>query len=338
MNPVNIREQQGREKPLLVVVGPTAVGKTAFSLRLGQKFDGEIVSADSRLLYKGLDIGTAKPTPAELRLVRHHLIDVCLPDKTITLGQYKRLADATIEEIHRRGKLPLLVGGTGQYIRAIIEGWGIPEVPPHKRLRRALEAIDHDELVRWLRCLDEESARRIDPRNIRRVIRALEVTLVTGRPMSSMQRKTRPAYTMFLLGLTCERQKLFTRIDARVERMMKQGFLEEVIRLRQAGYGRFLPSMSGLGYRQLWAYLEGECTLEEALERIKFETHRFVRQQYTWFRLDDEDIHWFDVLDFEWQKSAEYCVERWLDKFVHHHSGIAELSTHEEAGLCQHQR
>lgn len=328
MNPVDIKARQAQGKPLLVVVGPTAVGKTAFSLRLGKKYGGEIVSADSRLLYKGLDVGTAKPTPAERRLVRHHLIDVCLPDETITLGQYKHLAEASIDEIHQRGKLPLLVGGTGQYIRAIIEGWAIPEVPPQKRLRRALEATGHDELVRWLRYLDEESARRIDPRNIRRVIRALEVTLVTGRPMSFMQRKTPPAYHMLLLGLTCDRQKLYARIDVRLQRMMKQGFLEEVTQLRQAGYERFLPSMSGLGYRQLWAYLEGECTLEEALERIKFETHRFVRQQYTWFRLDDEDFHWFDVLEFEWQKSAEYCVERWLDKIGHLPPGIAELSTH----------
>jgi tRNA dimethylallyltransferase len=328
VNLVDSKEQQAQRRPLLVVVGPTAIGKTAFSLRLGLKYGGEIVSADSRLLYKGLDIGTAKPTPAERRLVRHHLIDVCQPNETITLGQYKRLAEASIDEIHNRGKLPLLVGGTGQYVRAIIEGWGIPEVPPQKRLRKVLEAIGHDELVRWLRYLDEESARRIDPRNIRRVIRALEVTLITGRPMSFMQRKTPPAYNIHFLGLTCDRKKLYERIDNRVEKMMMQGFLEEVTHLRKGEYERYLPSMSGLGYRQLWAYLEGECGLDEAIERIKFETHRFVRQQYTWFRLDDEDIHWFDVQELGWRKSAEYCVESWLEKTGYLPSNIAEPSTH----------
>lgn len=327
MNLVDSKEQQAQRKPFLVVVGPTAVGKTAFSLRLGQKYAGEIVSADSRLLYKGLDIGTAKPTPAERRLVRHHLIDVCQPDETITLGQYKRLAEASIDEIHSRGKLPLLVGGTGQYVRAIIEGWGIPEVPPQKRLRKALEATGHDELVRWLRYLDEESARRIDARNIRRVIRALEVTLITGLPMSFMQRKTPPPYNIYLLGLTCDRKNLYEWIDNRVEKMMMQGFLEEVTHLRKVGYERYLPSMSGLGYRQLWAYLEGECNLEEAIERIKFETHRFVRQQYTWFRLDDEDIHWFDVKELEWQKSVEFGVEKWLGTISTLPSNITEPST-----------
>lgn len=327
MNLVDSKEQQAQRRPLLVVVGPTAVGKTTFSLWLGQKYAGEIVSADSRLFYKGLDIGTAKPTPAERRLVRHYLIDVCLPDETITLGQYKRLAEASIDEIHSRGKLPLLVGGTGQYVRAIIEGWGIPEVPPQKRLRKVLEATGHDELVRWLRYLDEESARRIDARNIRRVIRALEVTLITGRPMSFMQRKTPPPYNIYLLGLTCDRKNLYEWIDNRVEKMMMQGFLEEVTHLWKVGYERYLPSMSGLGYRQLWAYLEGECNLEEAIERIKFETHRFVRQQYTWFRLDDEDIHWFDVKELEWQKSVEFGVEKWLGTISSLPSNITEPST-----------
>jgi tRNA dimethylallyltransferase len=324
---VSTKGGQIRIRPLLVLVGPTAVGKTAFSLKLGQKYGGEIVSADSRLLYKGLDIGTAKPTPAERELIPHHLIDICQPDETITLGQYKHLAEATIGEIQDRGKLPLLVGGTGQYVRAIIEGWGIPKVPPQERLRRVLEGAGQDELFRWLHALDEESAGRIDPRNVRRVIRALEVTLVTGRPMSEVQRKSPPDYQILTVGLTCDREKLYAKIDSRVEEMMDQGFLEEVIQLRKSGYDRFLPSMSGLGYRQIWAYLEEEYTLEEAIERIKFETHRFVRQQYTWFRLDDEDIFWFDVLELEWQKAAEACIERWLERTGQLPSAIAEPLT-----------
>lgn len=327
MKPVDKKGGQIQKKPLLVLVGPTAIGKTAFSLKLGQKYSGEIVSADSRLLYKGLDIGTAKPNPAERSLVPHHLIDVCQPDETITLGQYKRMAEATIGDIQERGNLPFLVGGTGQYIRAIVEGWGIPEVPPQEQLREILEVLGQDELFRWLRYLDRESAGRIDPRNVRRVIRALEVTLITGRPMSVMQRKTPPDYNILMLGLTCNREQLYARIDARVDKMMDRGFLEEVTQLRKSGYDRSLPSMSGLGYRQIWAYLERECTLEEAIERIKFETHRFVRQQYTWFRLDDEKIHWFDVLELGWQKSAEDCVEKWLEKLGQPPSGIAEPLT-----------
>lgn len=298
--------------PLLAIVGPTAIGKTNISIQLGARFSGEIVSADSRLLYKGLDIGTAKPSSDERLIIPHHLIDICRPDETITLGQYKRMAVAAIDAIQKKGDLPLLVGGTGQYVRAIIEGWGIPEVPPQERLRDVLESLGEDELNLWLRQLDPISARRIESRNIRRVIRAIEVTLITGQPMSVMQRKSPPAYEVRIIGLTCDRRVLYERIDARVNEMMQTGFLDEVAGLRRRGYDRRLPSMSGLGYRQLWAYLEGECELDEAIERIKFETHRFARQQYTWFRLDDSNITWFNVQGRKWEKSVELFVEQWL--------------------------
>jgi tRNA dimethylallyltransferase len=282
-------------KPLLVLVGPTAVGKTALSLVLARRFDGEVVSADSRLFYRGLDIGTAKPTADEQAVVPHHLIDVCRPDETLTLGEYQRRAYAAIDAIQRRGRLPLLVGGTGQYVKAVVEGWGIPEVPPQPQLRRRLESLGTAELARWLQQLDPEAAARIDPRNMRRMIRALEVTLVMGRRMSELQRKKPPPYDRLTLGLTCERDPLYQRIDERVDQMMAAGLLEEVQALRAAGYSRRLPAMSGLGYRQLWAHLEGEMSLPAAVDRVKFETHRFVRQQYTWFRLDDPAIHWFDA-------------------------------------------
>lgn len=281
--------------PLLVIVGPTAVGKTALALWLAEKLDGEIVSADSRLLYQGMDVGTAKPTAAERQRVPHHLIDVCRPDETLSLGEYQRLAYAAIEAIHQRGRLPILVGGTGQYAQAVVGGWGIPAVPPQPALRTALAALGGPELARWLQELDPLAAGRIDPRNVRRVIRALEVIMVSGRPMSLLQRKSAPPYQMVMVGLTCGRAELYRRIDKRVEQMMADGLLAELQGLRAAGYGRDLPAMSGLGYRQLWAYLDGECTLAEAVERIQFETHRFARQQYTWFRLDDPAIHWFDV-------------------------------------------
>jgi tRNA dimethylallyltransferase len=298
--------------PLVVLVGPTAVGKTAISLQLAARFGGEIVSADSRLFYRGLDIGTAKPSNAELSQVPHHLIDICMPDETITLGEYRGLAMAAIRDIQARGRVPFLVGGTGQYIRAIVEGWGIPEVPPQKRFREILADMNDQEVVRWLRFLDPLSARRIDPRNIRRVIRALEVTITTGRPMSQLQQKHPLDDDILNIGLTCKRDILYARIDGRVDRMMAAGFLDEVKELTQKGYNRHLPAMSGLGYRQLLAYLGDELTLVQAIERIKFETHRFARQQYTWFRIEGEDIHWFDVQEPAWMDAVEDKAGDWL--------------------------
>lgn len=298
--------------PLLVLIGPTAVGKTALSLQLAKRFNGEIVSADSRLFYLGMDIGTARPTPAERGEVVHHLIDICRPDETLTLGEYQRLAYRAIEDIQRRGRLPILVGGTGQYVKAVVEGWGIPEVPPQPALREALARLDNEEVTRWLRALDPVAAERIDPRNVRRVIRALEVTLLSGRPISELQRKTPPPYTIYTIGLTCDREALYRRVDERVDNMMAAGLLDEVKALREEGYGRDLPSMSGLGYQQLLAHLDSELTLDEAVERIKFETHRFVRQQYTWFRLEDTAVNWFDNCAGETWPAVANLVATWL--------------------------
>lgn len=295
---------------MLGLVGPTAVGKTALSLRLARRFNGEIVSADSRLFYRGLDIGAAKPTAVERAAVPHHLIDVCAPDETLSLGEYRRLAYRAIDAIHARDHLPILVGGTGQYVRAIVEGWGIPEVAPRPALRAALEAMGASELARWLAALDPTAAARIDPRNVRRVVRALEVTLTAGRPISALQQKSPPPYDARIVGLRRGRQALYARIDARVDAMMAEGLLDEVTRLRDAGYGGDLPSMSGLGYRQLLAHLAGEMTLDEAVARIKFETHRFARQQATWFREDDPRIAWFDADDAE---EIVDWVGRWLE-------------------------
>jgi tRNA dimethylallyltransferase len=297
---------------LLVIVGPTAVGKTALSLDMASQFDGEIVSADSRLLYRGLDIGTDKPSNEDRRRVPHHLIDICQPDDRISLGQYQRLAYSAIQEIHERGRLPVLTGGTGQYVHAIVEGWSIPAVPPQEELRGALLKLGQAELARWLSVLDPKSAKKIDRRNVRRVIRALEVTLVKGVPMSTLRRRKKPELDIKQLGLNGSRELLFRKVDIRVDAMMKKGLLDEVISLRDQGYHRQLSSMSGLGYRQLLAFLEGECTLDEAVERIKFETHRFIRQQSNWFRLDDPNISWFDIEKESWPEKASEEVRKWL--------------------------
>lgn len=298
--------------PLLVIVGPTAVGKTALALRIASEFGGEIISADSRLFYRGMDIGTAKPSVAERELIPHHLIDICAPDETLSLGQYQQAAYETIAALQLRGRLPILVGGTGQYVQAVVEGWGIPRVAPQPALRFILEKLGGAELARWLAVLDPEAATTIDPRNVRRVIRALEVTLVSGYPISQLQRKKPLKYRIAIIGLRCRRAALYERIDRRVDEMMAAGLLAEVEKLREMGYGRSLPSMSGLGYRQLMAHLEGEMNLAEAVQRIKFETHRFVRQQNTWFRADDPRIVWFDTEEAGMETAVLDFVREWL--------------------------
>jgi tRNA dimethylallyltransferase len=286
--------------PLIAIIGPTAVGKTRLSLRLAQEFDGEIISADSRQVYRGMDIGTAKPTPEERARVLHHLIDVVAPDETLTLAQYQELAYDAIVYVLDRGRVPFLVGGTGQYVRAVVEGWGIPRVPPNEELRaelyRQAEVEGEAALHAHLWEVDTTAAERIDPRNVRRVVRALEVYLETGQPISELQRKKPPPYRILQIGLTMERQEIYRRIDERVDRMIEAGLVEEVRGLVEQGYGYDLSSMSGLGYQQIGLYLRGEVSLEKAIQFIKSHTRRFVRHQYNWFRLDDENIRWFDVL------------------------------------------
>jgi len=301
--------------PLVVIVGPTAVGKTEIALRLGEALNGEVVSADSRQVYRGMDIGTAKPTPEEQAQVLHHLIDIIAPDEPFSLGQYQELAYAAIDDILERGRLPLLVGGTGQYVWAVVEGWGIPRVPPQPELRAELEQVAEREgataLHERLRALDPVAAARIDPRNVRRVIRALEVCLITGQPISAQQRKSPPPYRILIIGLTRPRSVLYARIDARVEQMIAAGLVDEVQRLLQAGYSPELPSMSSLGYREIAAYLQGEISLEEAVARIKREPRRFVRQQGTWFRRDDPRIRWFDLEETRYEE-----IERAVKEFL----------------------
>jgi len=284
---------------VLVIVGPTAVGKTALALHLGQVFGGEVVSADSRQIYRYMDIGTAKATPEERALVPHHLLDVVDPDGELTLAHYRRLASEAIAEIWARGKLPMLVGGTGLYIRALIEGWTVPEVPPDPALRERLQAeterLGAEALHATLAQADPQAAQRIDPRNVRRVIRALEVYYRTGQPISTLQRQVAPDWRVLPIGLTRPRPALYARLDARVEEMIARGLEREVRWLLAQGYDERLPSMSGLGYRQMIQYLRGQATLAEAVALIKRHTRRFVRQQYNWFRLTDPRLHWFDL-------------------------------------------
>jgi len=284
---------------LLSIVGPTGVGKSKLALRLAQAFDGEIVSADSRQVYRYMDIATAKPRRDEMSLIPHHLINIVNPDENFSLAQYQKLAYRAIDDIGQRHKLPILVGGSGLYVWSVVEGWGVPKVPPDPDFRCHLEARaaqgNGAELYCELERIDPIAAERIDKRNVRRVIRALEIYRGTKPAAHQPQPNKAPSYNILLIGLTADRVKLYHRIDLRVDRMIEQGLVQEVKRLTDMGYGLDLSAMSGIGYRQIGMFLKGELSLTVAVQQIKFESHRFVRHQYNWFKLKDNRIQWFDI-------------------------------------------
>jgi tRNA dimethylallyltransferase len=302
-------------KLLVAIVGPTGIGKTRLALKLAKKFQGEIISADSRQVYRYMDIGTAKPTPAELASVPHHLIDVVNPDEEFNLALFQEKTYQAMDDIYRRGKLPFLVGGTGLYIKAIIEKFSLPGIPPDQKFRYNIEkeADDKtlDDLYAKLAASDPDAAAKIDRRNVRRLTRALEVHAKAGKAFSQLGTKEPSEFTSFIIGLTTDRAELYHKVDHRIDEMIKRGFIKEVEGLIKKGYAFDLPSMSGIGYRQIGQYLRGEMTLEMAIQKIKTETHRFIRHQYAWFRLTDERIHWFDV---EKVKDAE--IEKELAEFL----------------------
>lgn len=306
----------GKLLPLLVILGPTASGKTNLGIELAHALNGEIINADSRQVYRYMDIGTAKPTPEQCRQAPHHLLDIVNPDENLSLAQYQRMAYATIDELHRQGKLPLLVGGTGQYITAVIEGWSIPEAPPNIILRAELEAFAEQQgseaLHARLSELDPDAAASIHHRNVRRVVRALEVCLETGLPISQLQQKHMPPYSILQYGLQMERNKLYERADQRLNRMMEQGFLDEVRGLLNMGYNRKLPSMSGLGYRELAGHLIDHIPLAEAVAATAASTRDFIRRQLTWFRGHDNGIIWLDAAQLDTAAICESSA-RWLE-------------------------
>jgi tRNA dimethylallyltransferase len=288
---------------MIAIVGPTAVGKSELALHLAQYFPIEIISADSRQVYRYMDIGTNKPSPAERALVPHHVIDVVEPDEDFSLAMYHQLASEALKAIQQKGKLPLLVGGSGLYVWSLVEGWKIPQVPPDQKLRRQLEARAEQEgshrLYQELQDFDPMAAAKINPSNTRRIVRALEIYHKAGQRPSQLQRKEAPGFPSLLIGLTRERSELYRRIDWRVDKMIQMGFVEEVEQLLKKGYSSSLPSMSGIGYKQIGQFLRGEMTLPQAIDKIKYETHRLARHQYAWFRLSDNRIHWFDTSEAE---------------------------------------
>lgn len=296
-------------KPLLVILGPTAVGKTGLAIELAGSIGGEIISADSRQIYRHTDIGTAKPTSQQQAAIPHHLLDVVEPDESLSLAQFQYLAYAAIDDIHVRGHIPLLVGGTGQYISAVIDGWRIPAVPPNNALRAELEAFAHangpQALHERLAVLDLSAAENIPYQNVRRVVRALEVCIETGRPITDLQRKEPRPYQVVIHGLTLDRDELYEQADRRIEQMLEDGFVDEVSRLLEMGYSRTLPAMSGIGYREIAAALNGETSLQEAVMLTKNATHDFIRRQYTWFRKMGERVMWHNVRQVDIQDWAE---------------------------------
>jgi tRNA dimethylallyltransferase len=284
---------------VVVLAGPTAVGKTELAIRLGEKLGGEIISADSRLLYRGMDIGTAKPTKEEMARIPHHLIDMAEPDEIWSLALFQQKLVRTIEEIHERGHLPIVAGGTGQYIRSLTEGWVIPSVKPIPHLREVLESwgikIGAAELHRKLFLVDPSAAEKIDANNLRRTIRALEVILSSGE-LFSIQKEKLPFNLDFkIIGLIRPREELYTRVDVRIEAMFDQGLIAEVQALLDKGYSDELPTLSAIGYREVIQYLHGACSLEEAKIQMRRKTREFIRRQTNWFKPDDPKIEWFEM-------------------------------------------
>ena len=282
--------------PLVVIVGPTAVGKSAFAIALAQKLDGEIVSADSRLFYRGMDIGTAKPSLKDRECVPHHLIDVAEPDEPWSLVLFQEQARKVISSIHARNKLPFLVGGTGQYIQAVLEGWQAPLQQPDLEWRRVLEEwgreIGPRELHARLKLLDPEAANHIEPGNLRRTVRALEVIFKSGKRFSEQRLKANSPYSLCIIGLNRPRVELYARIDDRIDRMVAGGLLDEVKSLLAKGYSPELSTLSAIGYREMVAVQQGEMSLDDAVRQMKRLTRQFVRRQANWFKENDPRIHW----------------------------------------------
>lgn len=288
---------------LLVILGPTATGKTEVAIEVALLTGGEVVSADSMLIYKYMDIGTAKPKPEERKGVTHHLIDIVLPDEEFSVAHYQTRALAAIEDILRRGKLPILAGGSGLYINSIIYGYKFGEVGIDYEVRAKLRryALQHgnEALHNRLKQVDPVTAARLHPNDQKRIIRALEIYEKTGKPMSAFTANERKQsrFNVKLFGLYMPREELYNRVNKRVEKMLDEGLVDEVKRLLELGYDTHLVSMQGLGYKEIASFLKGEINFERAVYLIKRDTRRFAKRQLTWFRRDPR-IKWINVKDY----------------------------------------
>ena len=310
-------------KKLLVVVGPTGAGKTRLSISLAKQFNGELVSADSRQVYRQMDIGTGKEVE-ELQKgkafrdkghwvvegVKIHLYDILDPDQTFSVAQFQQKAYDMIHTLQNQDKLPILVGGTGLYVSAVVDGLKVPKAPPDLKLRSELQDMSLEDLQNMLLKYDPGSAKKIDTANPRRIIRALEVFAQTGRSFVSLQKKYRPDFDILQIGLSSPRELLYDRVDRQVEKWFELGFVEEVKKLLEQGYQKDLPSMTGIGYRQIVALTQGVLSESEAKQRIKFDRHSYIRRQLSWFKRDGR-IRWFDITRSDYPENLVSEVSAW---------------------------
>lgn len=303
-----------RKPSLLYIVGPTATGKTRLALSLAKQLGGEIVNSDSRQVYRYMDIGTAKPTPGQRAQVPHHLFDLLTPAENFSLGQFLILARSAIDDITRRNSLAIVVGGTGQYIRALQEGWEVPAVPPDEDYRTELEAQAAKRgshfLYQELQRIDPRRAAELDARNLRRIVRALEIHHSTGQVPSETRAESAQELAGPIIGLTMARSLLYDLIDRRVDQMMASGFLEEASNLLQLGFNLGEGPLACPGYKELGQYLAGKISLDEAVQRAKYQTHRLARRQYTWFKPGDSRINWLNALEPGLASTALSLVSR----------------------------
>ena len=305
------------KQKLLVIIGPTAVGKTMLSIEMAKRYNGEIISGDSMQIYRGMDIGTAKITKDEMEGIPHHLIDIKEPSENFSVAEFQLLVRAKIAEIAKKGKLPIIVGGTGLYIQSVIYDYQFSDVPGDETYRLKLEErvkeIGNEALFQELVEVDPESASQIHPNNVRRVIRALEIFHLTGHTMQDFQRSQQPdlLYNTAIIGLTMEREKLYERINHRVDVMMEEGLIEEVKSFYQQGLCD-CQSIQAIGYKEIFTYFDGQVTLEEAIANLKQNSRRYAKRQLTWFR-NKMEVTWFDMNDVENLpkkiKEISHCVE-----------------------------
>ena len=302
-----------QQEKVVVIIGPTAVGKTKLSIDMAKAFDGEIISGDSMQVYREMDIGTAKVTKEEMEGIPHYMIDIRDPDEPFSAAEFQQLVRMHIHDISKRGKLPIIVGGTGLYIQSVLYDYQFSESPGDEAYRESLERLAETDGVGavydMLKHADPQSAERIHPNNVRRVIRALEILHTTGKTMSETLegQKQILLYDAAIVGLTMERDKLYNRINQRVDLMMEQGLLEEVKSLYEKGL-RHCQSIQAIGYKELYAYFEGITTLEEAVEALKTNSRRYAKRQLTWFR-NKMDVTWFDMTEGEKKEEIFSYVE-----------------------------
>ena len=310
-----MEKQKQSKNPLIVILGPSAVGKTKISIDVAEYFAAEIVSADSTLVYRGMDIGTAKPSLEERARVPHHMIDIANLDEIWSLGRFQAEAFNIINDIHERNHLPIVVGGTGQYMRAITQGWHPPEVVPDQYLRKVLyrwkEKVGTEGLHYRLSVIDPEAAAGIDHRNVRRTVRALEVIFLSGKRFSELRTRNSTLYSILRIGLTRPRNELYLRVDQRIQKMFDDGFVNKVQYLLDRGYSSDLPAFSAIGYQEVIDLLENRIDKFEAIERIKKRTRVLIRHQANWFKQSDPEIYWINVNENAYRKIIA-IIEDWL--------------------------